>query len=76
MRTRINSTSVVGRSVSSFVSIVKNIEASELRKTDKKQEESTPSWNWRKIIRTMRDAGSVISFIVSLLKILQELGLF
>jgi hypothetical protein len=27
------------------------------------------------LFRTMRDAASVISFIISLLKILQELGL-
>ncbi|MCC5668451.1 hypothetical protein LC653_32535 [Nostoc sp. CHAB 5784] len=32
-------------------------------------------WDWRKLIETMKDVGSVVSVVISLLKILQDLGL-
>lgn len=38
---------------------------------DKKQQH----WNWRTLFRIMRDIGSVLSVITTLLRILQELGL-
>ncbi|BAY08520.1 hypothetical protein [Calothrix sp. NIES-2098] len=32
-------------------------------------------WDWRKLIELVKDVGSVVSVVISLLKILQDLGL-
>ncbi|MHC5676144.1 hypothetical protein [Nostoc sp.] len=32
-------------------------------------------WDWRKLIEVMKDVGSVVSVVLSLVKILQDLGL-
>ena len=44
-------------------------------KSDEKVDNKQSQWNWRKVVRTMRDVGSVASVIISLVKILEELGL-
>ncbi len=63
------------QSVTFSSSIVKTVEATKFRKPNTNAEERPPSKDGWKLFRTMRDAASVISFIISLLKILQELGL-
>ena len=32
-------------------------------------------WDWRKLIEVMKDVGSIVSVVLSLIKILQDLGL-
>ena len=32
-------------------------------------------WNWRRLLEVLKDVGSVVSVVLSLLKILQDLGL-
>ena len=51
---------------------------SDSNKSDKPDENvhKKPSrWNWRKVARTIKDVTSVASVIMSLVQILQELGL-
>ncbi|QLE53780.1 hypothetical protein FD724_38745 (plasmid) [Nostoc sp. C057] len=35
--------------------------------------QKTP-WDWRKLIEVTKDVGSVVSIVISLIKILQDLG--
>ena len=44
-------------------------------KPDEKTDKKLHRWNWRRVVRTMRDVSSVASVIISLVKILEELGL-
>ncbi|MEA5506991.1 hypothetical protein VB735_28635 [Halotia wernerae UHCC 0503] len=32
-------------------------------------------WDWRRLLEVLKDVGSVVSVVLSLLKILQDLGL-
>ncbi|RUS93917.1 hypothetical protein DSM106972_095160 [Dulcicalothrix desertica PCC 7102] len=32
-------------------------------------------WDWRKLVKNVRDIASIVSVVLSLIKILQELGL-
>ena len=36
--------------------------------------EKTP-WDWRRLLEVLKDVGSVVSVVLSLFKILQDLGL-
>ena len=45
------------------------------QKPDENFDKKPPQWNWRRVVRTMRDVSSVTSVIISLVKIFEELGL-
>ena len=53
----------------------KSFDSSVCQKSDENSGKKPPQRNWRKIFRTMRDVGSIASVLLSLIKILQELGL-
>lgn len=38
-------------------------------------EKEKTRWDWRRLLEVLKDVGSVVSVVLSLLKILQELGL-
>lgn len=41
----------------------------------KKLEQRQIQWDWRKLLRAARNVSSVVSIIITLLKLLQEIGL-
>ncbi|MFL9458397.1 hypothetical protein AB0756_39750 [Tolypothrix campylonemoides VB511288_2] len=45
------------------------------QKSDVNSDKKPPQWNWRELVKTMRDVSSIASVVLSLIKILQELGL-
>lgn len=45
------------------------------QKPDENSDKKPPQWNWRELVKTMRDVGSIATVVLTLIKILQELGL-
>ncbi|GAA6618253.1 hypothetical protein [Scytonema sp. NUACC26] len=45
------------------------------QKPDENSDKKPPQWDWRELVRTMRDVGSIATVVLTLIKILQELGL-
>lgn len=49
--------------------------STEPEKPDEDLDKQKTPWDWRKLIEVMKDVGSVVSVVLSLVKILQDLGL-
>ncbi|MHC5861564.1 hypothetical protein [Nostoc sp.] len=53
----------------------KSIDTPIVKESSNDSNKSQKPWNWQKLIRTTRDVSSVVSVLITLVKIFQELGL-
>ncbi|MBN3871645.1 hypothetical protein [Nostoc sp. JL33] len=49
--------------------------STEPEELDEDPDKGKTSWDWRRLLEVLKDVGSVVSVVLSLLKILQDLGL-
>ncbi|MGF1934516.1 MAG: hypothetical protein RM347_008950 [Nostoc sp. ChiQUE02] len=49
--------------------------STESENADENLDKQKTPWDWRKLLEVVKDVGSVVSIVLSLVKILQDLGL-